>query len=103
MIYQMNFKIEKKRIVILDKDLEGVDMEEWKRIMRHVLGRHYRTIKNYEGSGWTFPSHALEIFESMISKLMPPQVAIESHFKYKYDIDASLYRLRDQWLQDLQV
>lgn len=59
---------DKKRVIVLDKDIEGLDDKEWKGIMRRVLGRHYQNLKKM-GPGWTFPHHSLSSFEEMVAAL----------------------------------
>lgn len=89
----MKYEVDKKRIIVLDEHLDGFDREEWKKIMTRVLGRHYDELKGY-GAGWTFPSHALDSFLTMVEKK-------ETKSLYKHDIDPSLYILRDRWMKDL--
>ena len=96
----MRYKVDKKRVFIDDKDLEGVDQDRWKDIMRRVLGRHYSHLKDL-GSGWTFPAHSLETFLSLVEK--PAAVAVAAGDGYRYDIDPALKALRQHWLQTLDI
>ena len=63
--------IEKKRILVMDEDLVGVDMDKWKMIMRIVLGRHYDNIQK-QGPGWSFPLHTQQVFETHLQNLYEP-------------------------------
>lgn len=59
----MRYQKEKKRIVIPDKELEGIPEDEVRQFMKKVLARHYASLKNV-GSGWSFQiSHEPALLE----------------------------------------
>jgi len=66
-------KIDKNRMLVMDADLESmnIDKEQWKAIMRIVLGRHYDNIQK-QGSGWSFPLHTRDVFETHLKNLTSP-------------------------------
>lgn len=112
------FEKDKKRIVLLDKDLDTVPPDQLKLFMKKVIGRHYDNLKN-RGSGWTFPAFQepslLEWIESLDSPLPQsinkPEVEKEDkavqcdpndlleNFRYRYDVDPALYAFGRKWLE----
>ena len=66
-------KIDKNRMLVMDAELESmnIDKEQWKAIMRIVLGRHYDNIQK-QGSGWSFPLHTRDVFETHLKNLISP-------------------------------
>lgn len=52
--------IQKKRVIVMDCDVD-IDDNQWKSIMRHVLGRHYADLQG-NGSGWSFSHNHLDTF-----------------------------------------
>ena len=58
--------IQKKRVIVMDCDIT-IGEDDWKKIMRHVLGRHFVDLRG-QGPGWSFSQTHLETFLSMVEK-----------------------------------
>jgi len=58
--------LQKKRVIVMDCDVD-VDGDQWKSVMRHVLGRHYADLQG-NGPGWSFSHNHLDTFLEKISK-----------------------------------
>lgn len=58
--------IQKKRVIVMDCDIT-IGEDDWKKIMRHVLGRHFVDLRG-KGPGWSFSQTHLETFLSMVEK-----------------------------------
>jgi hypothetical protein len=58
--------IQKKRVIVMDCDITmGEDV--WRKIMRHVLGRHFADLRG-KGPGWSFSHTHLETFSNMVKE-----------------------------------
>jgi len=61
--------VQKKRVIVMDCDITiGEDL--WKKIMRHVLGRHFADLRG-KGPGWSFSHTHLNTFCSMVEEHLP--------------------------------
>lgn len=58
--------IQKKRVIVMDCDIT-IGEDDWKKIMRHILGRHFVDLRG-QGPGWSFSQTHLETFLSMVEK-----------------------------------
>lgn len=58
--------VQKKRVIVMDCDIT-IGEDDWKKIMRHVLGRHFADLRG-KGPGWSFSHTHLETFSSMVDK-----------------------------------
>ena len=58
--------VQKKRGIVRDCDIT-IGEEDWKKIMRHVLGRHFADLRG-KGPGWSFSHTHLETFSNMVEK-----------------------------------
>lgn len=61
------YVVQKKRVVVMDCDIT-IQEEIWRKIMRHVLGRHFDNLRG-KGPGWSFSHTHLDTFSSMVEKL----------------------------------
>lgn len=60
--------VQKKRVIVMDCDITlGEDV--WKKIMRHVLGRHFADLRG-KGPGWSFSHTHLGTFCSMVKEAL---------------------------------
>ncbi len=71
------YEKDKKRIIVLDRDLKDISQEDIKNFMKKVLGRHYENLKN-RGAGWSFPSFQENLFKEWISNQSEPKVEHQS-------------------------
>lgn len=114
---RLPFENDKKRIVLLDKDLKNIPLDDLKAFMKKVIGRHYENLKN-RGSGWTFPAFQEPVFmewmdsldkkedQMKVSKTILTESAIQCdqddllyHYQYRYDVDPALYVFARKWLE----
>ena len=58
--------VQKKRVIVMDCDIT-IGEDVWKKIMRHVLGRHFMDLRG-KGPGWSFSHTHLETFSDMVKK-----------------------------------
>jgi hypothetical protein len=58
--------VQKKRVIVRDCDIT-IGEDVWRKIMRHVLGRHFSDLRG-KGPGWSFSYTHLETFSAMVGK-----------------------------------
>ena len=58
--------VQKKRVIVMDCDIT-IGEDVWKKIMRHVLGRHFVDLQG-KGPGWSFSHTHLDTFSDMVDK-----------------------------------
>lgn len=98
----IRFQKDKKRVIVEDKDIEGIPDSEWRTLMKRVLGRHYADLARH-GPSWTFPVHSLPVFEEWVLSIdttKNEQADDKDVSGYKFDIPDELKRYRDEWLSD---
>ena len=61
--------IQKKRVIVMDCDIT-IGEDAWKKIMRHVLGRHFADLRG-NGPGWSFSHTHLDTFCRMVQEHLP--------------------------------
>jgi len=61
-------RVQKKRVIVMDCDITFPE-DVWKKIMRHVLGRHFADLRG-NGPGWSFSQTHLETFCLMVNEKM---------------------------------
>ena len=62
----IKYVVEKNRVIVRDISIPN---NEWKYIMKRVLGKHYTNLQG-NGPAWTFSSVHMETFQSELDKLL---------------------------------
>lgn len=85
---------DKKRVIVLDKDID-IPEEQWRNVMRRVIGRHYQNLKN-RGAGWTFPHHSLTLFKQLTDEKNMDQPS-QAKSEVVVEEDANVPPLANKW------
>lgn len=122
------YECEKKRIIILDKDLDHLPKEKIQAFMKRVIGRHYHNL-NKKGPGYSFSIFHEPALKEWIETLSSPssettttnEIAVQTElieedigkvdqetqtdtreisdqFQYKFDVDPIFYELGRRWM-----
>lgn len=61
----VKYIVKKKRVIV--RDISSIPLEEWKSVMKRVIGRYYTDLQG-EGPAWTFSIVHLDTFQSELNK-----------------------------------